>query len=314
MRKAPETVARPIKVGAAVLGDVRPTKSKPRRPFARIGMMAREIEKLVRHRNEPAWTRWVRPMADLLAPSIGVEAFVRHVLVIAPHLTPDAEEIAGTAEAALVDRRYWKATSLGKELGLSREERKALGITTIRAAGMTRTDQAEEKRRRDRDAKAAKRREDGVMTRDEYLSGSVADVARREGVSRQTIYARRRKAAMTVKVDMCVARNSVPIAGEQPVNQGTAGAPQRAPGATEVVPNRQALAALAADALTVPHERVSFDPARRVILVQFRPARPMPPGHDPAPAIGDILAMAGWPIRATAFDGATIEIAIGEAA
>jgi len=94
------------------------------------------------------------------------------------------------------------------------------------------------------------------------------------------------------------------------------GAPD-APVAAAVVPTETApptVATLAADALTLPVGDVSFDPDRRVICVSFRPVRPAPSGFDPSPVVGNILAMAGWTVRSTAFDGEVVEIGIGEAA
>ena len=190
--KDPETVARAVKLGGAVLGDVRPAKASSRRPFARVGMMSREVEKLVHHRADPNWTQWVRPLADLLAPTLGVDAFVHHAVVLAPHLAPYVAEIAEAAEAAIETRTYWSATSLGKALDLSREERKSLGITTLRAVGMTRTEQAAGKRRADAERQARKRREAGATPRSIWIATSTEEEARRLGISSRTL--RRRKA------------------------------------------------------------------------------------------------------------------------
>ncbi len=225
MKAATETVARQVKVGGAVLGEVRPAKAKNRSPFARVGMMAREIEKIVRHRGDAEWSQWVRPLADLMVPSIGVDAFVGHVVTIAPHLVHDTDEIAATAEAALAARQYWTATALGRALSLSRDERKALSITTIRAAGMTRTEQAAAKRQADAERQARKRREAGSISRSAWIANSTEEEARRLGVSSRTLRRRRAKAA---GCPASVATNDGHIARDGPRTSEETGALGRA--------------------------------------------------------------------------------------
>lgn len=225
MAKKLETVARQVRLAGAVLGEVHPANAKSRKPFGVVAGMARDVEKLVRHRADDRWTSWVRPLADLMVPSIGVDAFVGHVLVIAPHLAREADEIAETAEAAIADRQYWTATKLGVELGLSRAERKALGITTLRAVGMTATAQREEKRARDAVRQRAKRQGAGRPTRDIWISESVAEEARRTGVARSTIYRRRARFA---ECNTCVASKGDTIGRDTPVAGGEPGAPGRA--------------------------------------------------------------------------------------
>jgi hypothetical protein len=59
-------------------------------------------------------------------------------------------------------------------LNLTREERQALGITTIRAAGDTDADVEQQRKQRKADRKRASRREAGAMPRDQYEATSAA--------------------------------------------------------------------------------------------------------------------------------------------
>ena len=294
MREAPETVARQVKVGAAILGEIRPAKAKSRRPFGVVAKMTREIESLVRHRANTGWTGWVRPLADLMVPSIGIDGFVHHVLVIAPDLAPAAAEIAETAEAAIECRTYWSATSLGRALDLTRDERKALGITTVRAVGMTRTEQAAAKRQADAERQARKRREAGSISRSIWIANSTEEEARRFGVSSRTVRRRRAKAkAKAADCPRCVATNYPRIASDAPRTPDETGALGRA---------RSPAAALA----EVVMRSTGHRPSAVVVegdeaLVLLDPAR-VREGPILAPHLAGTLAELG--IEATArFDG-----------
>lgn len=104
----------------------------------------------------------------------------------------EAEASAITEEASIT-RRHMTADNLAKFLGVTYAHRQALGLTTIGATDVGKRARRVLRQRRDRMAKETKRRANGVLARAEYEGNSIAAKARAEGVSRMTIY-RRRKA------------------------------------------------------------------------------------------------------------------------
>jgi len=107
-------------------------------------------------------------------------------------ITPaDASRIL---EEASITRPHMNADNLGRFLGLTYAVRNALRITTIGAKDVGKRARKELRKRRDRLAKQTKRRASGVPARDEYEANSIAAKARAEGVSRMTIYRRRKRA------------------------------------------------------------------------------------------------------------------------
>ena len=98
-----------------------------------------------------------------------------------------------TIAAVLARPQRWKADRLGKRLGLTMTDRKALGITTIGAIDTTLEQRRAARRDRNRKAKATARRTAGAVPRAEYEANSIT---RTEpwfalGISRRTWYRRR---------------------------------------------------------------------------------------------------------------------------
>jgi hypothetical protein len=105
----------------------------------------------------------------------------------------EAEASAITEEASIT-RKHLSADNLARFLGVSIVQRTALGLTTIGACNFSKRARKQQREHRDRMAKERKRRASGVLSRAEYEANSVAAKARAEGVSRMTIYRRRRAA------------------------------------------------------------------------------------------------------------------------
>ncbi len=103
----------------------------------------------------------------------------------------EAEASAVTEEASII-RKCWSADNLARFLGVTYVQRLALRLTTIGSVNVDK--QARKVLRRDRNlvAKERKRRELGARPRAQYEANSIAAQARAEGVSRMTIYRRRR--------------------------------------------------------------------------------------------------------------------------
>jgi hypothetical protein len=92
------------------------------------------------------------------------------ILGWAPWMAP--AEAEALADKIVAKPRKYKATTLGRLLRLTREEQVELDIETIRPFDKTDTEMEEERQRKDRGAKTAKRRSDGVVPREEYLAKS----------------------------------------------------------------------------------------------------------------------------------------------
>jgi len=105
----------------------------------------------------------------------------------------EAQASAITEEASIV-RKCWSADNLAKFLGVTYAQRRALHLTTIGSVNVKKRARKELRKRRDRIAKERKRRASGVQARAEYEANSTAAKARAEGVSRMTIYRRKRAA------------------------------------------------------------------------------------------------------------------------
>jgi hypothetical protein len=103
----------------------------------------------------------------------------------------EAEASAVTEEASITRKRL-TADNLARFLGMTYQHRQALRLTTIGSVNVGKRARKELHKLRARKALAAKRRATGVLARAEYEANSIAAVARTEGVSRMTIYRRRR--------------------------------------------------------------------------------------------------------------------------
>jgi hypothetical protein len=100
----------------------------------------------------------------------------------APHFSP--ERLQRLVEQVGKKVRRFKAGRLGEILGLTPDERRQLGITTIRPKGMSQVEfqkiAADAKRERDRLSAERRRRERGVRPRAEYLAQSLTRRSQRE--------------------------------------------------------------------------------------------------------------------------------------
>jgi hypothetical protein len=105
----------------------------------------------------------------------------------------EAEASAITEEASIT-RTHLSADNLAQFLGVTYAQRQALRLTTIGSVNVKKRARKELRKRRDRMAKKRKRRASGVLSRAEYEANSTAAKARAEGVSRMTIYRRKRAA------------------------------------------------------------------------------------------------------------------------
>ncbi len=163
-----------------------------------------ELERLLRHRgieNTPVEHLVAvvhHALLDFLEPTSAeaIDAARDHIRVLAHHLPhPDREAII---EQAALSLRRWSARALGEVLALTGEERRQLGIRTIRHSGQTRQDQRQAKKVRDREGAAKRRRDRGSVGREAYLKTvtTTAELARLHGVSERTV--RRWKASGTM--------------------------------------------------------------------------------------------------------------------
>lgn len=120
--------------------------------------------------------------------------------------TPGAstDEVEHAITLAVEKPRRYSAARLGELLGLRAEERSRLGIRTIRPCDQSAKDftstRDHAKRLLDRDRAAAKRASTGGMTREEYVAGSDAALARRLGVNRCTISRHKRAGTLAAFV------------------------------------------------------------------------------------------------------------------
>jgi hypothetical protein len=105
----------------------------------------------------------------------------------------EAEASAITEEASIT-RKHLSADNLARFLGVTYAQRQALGLTTIGSVNVKKRQRMEIRKIRDKVKRRDKRRAAGVRPRDQYEANSKAAQARAEGVSRMTIYRRRRAA------------------------------------------------------------------------------------------------------------------------
>ncbi len=103
-------------------------------------------------------------------------------------------QASGIIEEASVTRRHLTADNLARFLGVTYAQRQALRLTTIGSVDVKKLARKVLRKRCDRLAKERKRRARGVQARAKYEANSIAAKARAEGVSRMTIYRRKRAA------------------------------------------------------------------------------------------------------------------------
>jgi hypothetical protein len=97
-------------------------------------------------------------------------------------------------EEASITRKHLSADNLARFLGVTYAQRQALRLTTIGSVDVGKRARKVLRKRNDRLYRERKRRESGVLARTEYEANSTAAKARAEGVSRMTIYRRKRAA------------------------------------------------------------------------------------------------------------------------
>ena len=103
-------------------------------------------------------------------------------------------EASAIIKEASITRKHLSADNLAQFLGVTYAQRQALRLTTIGSVNVKKRARKELRKRRDRMAKKRKRRASGALSRAEYEANSTAAKARAEGVSRMTIYRRKRAA------------------------------------------------------------------------------------------------------------------------
>lgn len=135
--------------------------------------------------------------------------------------------------AAFARPRRYRADPLAAMLNVTFEERQRLGLRTIGACDISREDRDRiakaSKSECDRARKARKRREAGAASRNEYLANSITAEAKRLGVSRMTLY-RRRRAAEKAREEACY-RSGATIEYKSPPNSAGPVTPQPQPDA-----------------------------------------------------------------------------------
>jgi hypothetical protein len=107
-------------------------------------------------------------------------------------------EASTITEEASITRKHLSADNLARFLGVTFEQRQRLGLTTIGSVNVGKRARKELRKRQNCIAHERRRRAQGIQSRAEYEAHSVAAKAREEGVSRMTIY-RRRKTAEQAK-------------------------------------------------------------------------------------------------------------------
>jgi hypothetical protein len=125
----------------------------------------------------------------------------------------EAEASAVTEETSIT-RKHLTADNLARFLGVTYAERQALHLTTIGSVNVSK--RARKALRRDRNlmAKERKRRKLGARPRAEYEANSIAAQARAEGVSRMTIYRRKRAEQAKNRPDVTGAGTAIFLSSE----------------------------------------------------------------------------------------------------
>jgi hypothetical protein len=100
-------------------------------------------------------------------------------------------------------RRHMTADRLGRFLGLTYARRQRLKIRTIGASDVNKRERKALRKHRNRLYLERRRRDRGERPRTKYEAQSIAAQARKEGVSRMTIYRRRKAAAQNKNAGPC---------------------------------------------------------------------------------------------------------------
>lgn len=174
-------------------------KSDRRRPNVRLNKRMRELEAVltVRHRGRRL-SEDDSGNEDLFIAAHHVAQFGDPHQHISAWARDWAPWLSDAACAALIDRviqkpRKWSAKTLGRAMRLTQEERKRLGITTIRAFDVTDEDMKANRVASESDRHRKRRRKAGAVDRAEWLE--INSAARNkpweaQGISRATYYRR----------------------------------------------------------------------------------------------------------------------------
>lgn len=164
-----------------------PARPMSLKPMARLRVA--EIGRLIQHRHGPRCDTDDRELyADALL-QVAPLNLCKGLLELALGMR-DIEIAAAVASVGSQASKGLSAGELGNLLCLRYTERLALRIRTIRAFDVEPVS-LEQRREADRRRKMEKARAAGVRPRTLYEAGSVSAQARKEGVSRSTIYRRR---------------------------------------------------------------------------------------------------------------------------
>jgi hypothetical protein len=110
------------------------------------------------------------------------------------------EEASEITEEASITRKHLSADNLAKFLGVTWAVRQELGLTTIGSTNVGKRARKALRKHRARLKRAERRRASGMPARHEYRANSITAQAAAEGVSRMTIYRRRKQAKNTPNV------------------------------------------------------------------------------------------------------------------
>lgn len=137
----------------------------------------------------------------------------------------EAEAVEMLALAAS-ERRHMTAERLGRFLGLTYAQRQFIGITTIWCTDVNKRERKAMRREKDRLYRERRRRARGARPQ----ADSIAAQARKEGVSRMTIYRRRKAAAQTKNAPHVTLSSAADSSTgvDTPVTRGTKGSALRA--------------------------------------------------------------------------------------
>ena len=143
----------------------------------------------------------VRIMAHHLALMSGnqFERIASWIASSAPWMTPETAQVL--IEKAIAKPLRWRADKLGARLNLTAADRARLGIKTIGACDMTKTEREAARKARKRQAKREQRRKQGSKPRAQYLAESAEHTKpwEAEGCSRRTWYRRQRQPVAQVQ-------------------------------------------------------------------------------------------------------------------
>lgn len=210
--------------------------SRAHRPFNMNAGRVQAIEVLVAHRyggpcTTDDWSSYLSVGLNaiaLRATGNGRRATPQSLIAWATEWLPTAphEFVANLAEKVVARPRRMTACKAGELLAVSEAEWRALDLKTVHPVDISpEAIEAERKARKaeaDRKRRRVKQEAKGGKTREAFVRESVAEQARREGVSRKTIYAWRKaenqaeRQGNTLRADN---RKMVSNKGAQPVTQ-----------------------------------------------------------------------------------------------